>query len=41
MKRIEHATFGPGGNSESVYNDGKKATVQAHEWVKARGLDAY
>ena len=41
MKRIEHATFGPGGNSESFYNDGKKATVQAPEWVKARGLDAY
>lgn len=41
MKRIEHATFGPGGNSESFYNDGKKATAQAPEWVKARGLDAY
>ena len=41
MKRIDHATFGPGGNSESFYAEGKKATVQAPEWVKSRGLDAY
>ncbi len=41
MKRIEYATFGPGGNSESFYADGKKSTTQAPEWVKLRGLDAY
>ena len=41
MKRIDHATFGPGGNSDSFYADGKKSTTQAPEWVKLRGLDAY
>lgn len=41
MKRIDHPTFGPGGNSESFYAEGKKATLQAPEWVAARGLDAY
>ena len=41
MKKIEHATFGPGGNSESFYADGKKSTTQAPEWVKLKGLDAY
>ena len=41
MKRIDHATFGPGGNSDSFYADGKKSTAQAPEWVKLRGLDAY
>ena len=41
MKRIEHATFGPGGNSESFYADGKKSTVEAPLWVKQKGLDAY
>jgi deoxyribonuclease-4 len=41
MKKIDHATFGPGGNSESFYSEGKKATVQAPEWVKNKGLDAY
>lgn len=41
MKKIDHATFGPGGNSESFYAEGKKATVQAPEWVKNKGLDAY
>ena len=41
MKRIDHATFGPGGNSESFYADGKKSTTQAPEWVKLKGLDAY
>ncbi len=33
--------FGPGGNSESFYAEGKKATVEAPAWVRARGLDAY
>ena len=41
MKRIEYATFGPGGNSESFYADGKKSTVDAPLWVKNFGLDAY
>ena len=41
MKRIDHATFGPGGNSESFYADGKKSTTEAPEWVKLKGLDAY
>ena len=41
FKRIDHATFGPGGNSEAFYNDGKKSTFQAPEWIKNIGLDAY
>ena len=36
-----HPTFGPGGNSESFYNEGNRTTVQAPAWVKSRGLDAY
>ena len=39
--RIDHATFGPGGNSESFYNEGNKATLQAPGWLRRRGLDAY
>ena len=35
------ALFGPGGNSDEFYADGKKSTAQAPEWVKAKGLDAY
>lgn len=41
MKRIDRATFGTGGNSDSFYADGKKSTIQAPEWIKLRGLDAY
>ena len=41
MKRTEYATFGPGGNSDSFYADGKKSTVEAPLWVKQKGLDAY
>ncbi len=33
--------FGPGGNSEAFYAAGKKSTVQAPEWVRSVGLDAY
>lgn len=33
--------FGPGGNSESFYKEGYKATVDAPMWLKNRGLDAY
>jgi deoxyribonuclease-4 len=39
--KIDHATFGPGGNSESFYDEGFKSTLQAPAWLKARGLDAY
>lgn len=35
------AMFGPGGNGELFYADGKKSTVDAPEWVKSYGLDAY
>ena len=41
MKKIDHPTFGTGGNSDSFYASGKKSTVQAPEWVKLFGLDAY
>ena len=41
MIKKDHATFGTGGNSDSFYASGKKSTVQAPEWVKAFGLDAY
>lgn len=39
--RPNHPTFGPGGNSESFYDEGYKATLQAPAWLRARGLDAY
>ena len=35
------AKFGPGGNSLSFYNSGKKSTVDAPAWVKDFGLDCY
>ena len=38
---IDRATFGPGGNSESFYAEGKKGTVDAPAWVREKGLDAY
>ena len=41
MKKINFPTFGTGGNSDSFYADGKRSTVQAPEWIKLRGLDAY
>ena len=41
MIKKDHATFGTGGNSDSFYASGKTSTVQAPEWVKAFGLDAY
>ena len=37
----EPPKFGPGGNSESFYQSGFKATVQAPEWLRSIGLDAY
>jgi len=33
--------FGPSGNSESFYNEGKKSTFDAPKWVKERGLDLF
>lgn len=41
MKRIDHPTFGTGGNSESFYEEGNKSTTQAPAWILAKGLDAY
>ncbi len=38
---VNHPTFGPGGNSESFYEEGKKSTQQAPEWLVKKGLDAY
>jgi deoxyribonuclease-4 len=35
------ALFGPGGNSESFYDEGNKHTVQAPAWLVKKGLDAY
>ncbi|PKM62298.1 MAG: endonuclease IV [Firmicutes bacterium HGW-Firmicutes-21] len=33
--------FGPGGNSQSFYDKGYKSTLQAPEYIKNMGLDAY
>ena len=41
MSEILYPTFGPGGNSDSFYDEGKKSTAQAPEWVRMKGLDAY
>ncbi|MBO5203511.1 MAG: TIM barrel protein [Clostridia bacterium] len=41
MKRIDHPTFGPGGNSDAFKAAGKKSTVEAPEWIRSIGLDAY
>ena len=41
MIKTDRPTFGPAGNSESFYNEGFKATLQAPSWLKNRGLDAY
>ncbi|MDD6800403.1 MAG: TIM barrel protein [Firmicutes bacterium] len=35
------ALFGPGGNSESFYAEGKKHTFQAPAWLREKGLGAY
>lgn len=34
-------TFGPGGNGDLFYSEGGKSTVQAPQWLKQYGLDAY
>lgn len=41
MKRTDHPTFGPGGNSDAFKAAGKKSTVEAPEWIRSIGLDAY
>ena len=41
MKRINYATFGPGGNSDAFKDAGKKSTVDAPQWISSIGLDAY
>lgn len=33
--------FGPGGNSQSFYDEGFKSTFQAPKWLSEKGLDAY
>ena len=38
MLKIDRPTFGPGGNSDAFYADGKKATFQAPEWIRSIGL---
>lgn len=38
---MKYATFGPGGNSKSFYDEGFKSTLQAPGWLERRGLDAY
>lgn len=35
------ATFGPGGNGDWFYADGKKSTLQSPGWLKEKGLDAF
>lgn len=35
------ALFGPGGNSEAFRLDGNKSTLDAPEWIRKIGLDAY
>lgn len=34
-------TFGPGGNGDLFYQDGKKSTQDSPAWVRAFGLDAF
>ena len=35
------ARFGPAGNSDSFYDEGHKATLEAPLWLHGRGLTAY
>ena len=41
MIRTSTPTFGPGGNSDAFRLAGKKSTVEAPEWIRSIGLDAY
>lgn len=38
---IKYAKFGPGGNSELFASSGHKSSLEAPDWVKDMGLDAY
>lgn len=37
----EFATFGPGGNGDWFYSEGKKSTLQSPGWLAEKGLDAF
>ena len=41
MIKIDRPTFGPGGNSDAFKAADKKSTLEAPEWIKSIGLDAY
>ena len=41
MAMDRNALFGPAGNPDSFYAEGKKASVEMPEWLAARGLFAY
>ena len=38
---MERATFGPGGNGDLFYAEGKKSTLQSPGWLEKIGLDAF
>ena len=38
---MNFATFGPGGNGDWFYSEGKKSTLQAPGWLREKGLDAF
>ena len=38
---MSFASFGPGGNGDWFYSEGKKSTADAPFWLKEKGLDAY
>ena len=38
---MKKATFGPGGNGDWFYSEGKKSTMQAPGWLREKGLDAF
>lgn len=37
----ERPFFGPAGNSDAFYDAGRKSTLEAPDWVRSQGLDAY
>ncbi len=41
MIKRDFPAFGPGGNSDAFRAAGKKSTVEAPEWIRSIGLDAY
>ena len=38
---MDFASFGPGGNGDWFYSEGKKSTLQAPGWLREKGLDAF